>query len=216
MNKLFALLPLALAWPSLALAQDATYAAKGLAPQGPGPSMIAFWLLAVLTLLGAVATVSRRNPVTAAVCLIWTLAGTAGLYLLLHATFVAVMQVLVYAGAIMVLFIFVVMAVEKPEDQQYKLGLTWPTRLVGIAAIGALVFRVVQVVTHPSLAKDTAVANDFGSVSHVGGALFSDLVFPFEALSILLLVAIVGAVVISRRPGSEPAAPETAEQPEAH
>ena len=95
-------------------APDAVFVPESAARPSAG-IMAAFWVIGGLTVIGALITVTRRNPVAAAVALVCTLVCSAGLYLLLHATFMAAIQVMVYAGAIMVLFVFVIMAVKDPE-----------------------------------------------------------------------------------------------------
>jgi NADH-quinone oxidoreductase subunit J len=191
---------LGLFWPALALAQDQSFTAAGAGAKGGGPMMWAFYIIGGLTVMGAVATITRRNPVVAAICLVGTLAGTAGLYLLLHATFIAAMQVLVYAGAIMVLFVFVVMAVERPEEEEI-ISRGWGTIVVGVVAVAVLFVRLFPVVMGPEVKQAAAaVSKDFGTVGTIGRLLFNtNFLFPFEALSVLLLVAIVGAVIINRR-----------------
>ncbi|PIE19457.1 MAG: NADH-quinone oxidoreductase subunit J [Proteobacteria bacterium] len=184
-----------LGWPSLALAAPVA----STAPTKGGGALVAFYIFGALTLFGAIMTVTRRNAVSAALFLVLTLFCTAGIYLSLHATFLAAIQVLVYAGAIMVLFIFVVMSVGKPEDQDVQLMRGWPVKALGIIAIGALVWRVAGVVGDAKLvAMPGKVAERYGAVGSMGKLLFTDYLFPFEAISILLLVAIVGAVMISR------------------
>jgi len=107
------LLLAAVAWAQ----PDKSYAAPGVSPR-PGPEYLwAFYIIGGLTVAGAVATITRRNPVVAAMCLVWTLACSAGIYVLLHATFLAAMQVLVYAGAIMVLIIFTIMLLNLDEKE---------------------------------------------------------------------------------------------------
>jgi NADH-quinone oxidoreductase subunit J len=167
-------------------------------------ALITFYAFGALALAGAILTITRKNPVSAALFLVLTLVSTGGVYLALHATFLAAIQVLVYAGAIMVLFIFVVMSVGKPDDNERVSLLTaWPTKLLGLLAIGALVFRIAMVVGQKELAGTRAVAANYGSVEQMGRLLFTDYLFPFEAISILLLVAIVGAVMITRRPAAD-------------
>jgi NADH-quinone oxidoreductase subunit J len=179
---------------------DKSYAVPGVSTR-PGPEYLwAFYIIGGLTLLGAVATVTRRNPVVAAMCLVWTLAGSAGIYVLLHATFLAAMQVLVYAGAIMVLFVFVIMSVERPEEEEVGLGRSLGTKLIGLVALGLLCARLIPIVRGSEVRTAQQLVPDaFGTVTSIGKLLFSNYLFPFEAISILLLVAIVGAVVISRR-----------------
>ncbi len=160
---------------------------------------IAFYVIGGLTVMGAVATITRRNPVVAAVCLVMTLCTSAGLYLLLHATFLAAMQVLVYAGAIMVLFIFVIMAVERPEEEETGILISPTTKAVGVLAVLFLFWRVIAVVRGPEIKKAVAISDNYGDVRHIGSLFFNEYLLPFEAISVLLLTAIVGAVVISRR-----------------
>lgn len=186
----------AMAWAQ----PDKSYAVPGVSAR-PGPEYLwAFYIIGGLTVLGAVATITRRNPVVAAMCLVWTLACSAGIYVLLHATFLAAMQVLVYAGAIMVLFVFVIMSVERPEEEEVGLGRALGTKLIGFVAVGLLCARMIPIVRGPEIRTAPQLVPDaFGTVTSVGKLLFSNYLFPFEAISILLLIAIVGAVVISRR-----------------
>jgi NADH-quinone oxidoreductase subunit J len=189
--------------------QDVTFTV-GAVPKVPAGTLWTFRIVALLTGAGALATITRRNPVTAAICLVATLLCSAGLYLLLHATFLAVIQVLVYAGAIMVLFVLVIMSVERPEHEELGLLRGTGTKVVGIAAMIWLLYRVVHVLVSPEVRRPSAAPEVFGSVTSVGKQLFGDYLFPFEAISILLLVAIVGAVAVSRRRASvdeQPAAP---------
>jgi len=175
-----------------------TFAAKGASvPLMSSGSLMAFWVFGALTLIGAALTISLRSPVSAALALVFTLCSTAGLYLLLHATFLAAIQVLVYAGAIMVLFIFVVMAVSHVEDEQFGLGRGLLSKLIGVVAVGVLVDRLVRVLIYVNA---PAAGPAVGDVRAVGKVLFSAYLLPFEAISLLLLVAIVGAVVVTRRP----------------
>jgi NADH-quinone oxidoreductase subunit J len=163
---------------------------------------ILFVVLSLCTLVGAVLTVTRRNPVTAVMSLVFTFFTLAGLYATLDAHFVAVLQILVYAGAIMVLFIFVVMILNREEVSPISFkGIL--TRLLGVAAGGYVAWVGGMAVWNargtPLLAGPTGVAApDYGTVATVGSALFRDFVLPFEAISLLLLVAIVGGVIVSR------------------
>jgi len=184
--------------PALALAQQAAETAekgKGLSGQ-----QLAFYIVGALCVAGAVATIMSRNPVMAAMSLVGTLCASAVVYLLLHASFMAAMQVLVYAGAIMVLFVFVVMSVERPDEQEEPLGGNLINLVVGVAAIALLFWRLFPILMGPEVKLAAAtVGEDYGTVTGIGRFLFSDYLFPFEAISILLLVAIVGAVVVNRR-----------------
>lgn len=190
----------ALLLPGLAAAADkATLTVQGAEPASAG-MMAAFYIIGALTVVGAVATITRRNPVVAAVCLVGTLCASAGLYLLLHATFLAAMQVLVYAGAIMVLFIFVIMAVEHPDKEEYGLRRSPVVKVLGVVGVLLLFARLVPLLVRPDLVRAPAeVAAGYGDVYALGRLFFGEFLFPFEAISLLLLTAIVGAVVVSRR-----------------
>jgi NADH-quinone oxidoreductase subunit J len=169
-----------------------------------------FWLLSAFVVFFAVFTMTRRNPVTAVMSLVATFFGLAGLYATLSAHFLAVLQVLVYAGAIMVLFIFVVMILNREEVTPVSLR---PTRLLGVAAGVYLLVKFWRVVGVGLRADAPAVvADSFGTVGAIGDVLFRDFLYPFEAISLLLLVAIVGGVVVSRSQQKEVAAILAAER----
>jgi NADH-quinone oxidoreductase subunit J len=148
---------------------------------------VVFLILAIGVVAMAIFCMTRRNPVTAVM----------GLYATLSAHFLAVLQVLVYAGAIMVLFIFVVMILNREETALVSLrGLIM--RGLGVVA-GLYLFGVFASVVIPTtLTTPAPVAVTFGTVASVGDILFRDFLFPFEAISLVLLVAIVGGVVVSR------------------
>jgi NADH-quinone oxidoreductase subunit J len=168
---------------------------------------VIFIVLAAGTVLGALMTITRRNPVTAVMSLVATFFALAGIYATLNAHFVAVLQILVYAGAIMVLFIFVVMILNRDEVQPFSFKGIF-TRVVGVAAGLYVAYLGASVVWHERLAKTTTGAllnggmdtppDGYGTVAGVGNSLFREFVFPFEAISLLLLVAIVGGLIVSR------------------
>ncbi len=169
-----------------------------------------FWVLALATVAGAVFVITRRNMVAGVMGLVFTFFAVAVLYAMLYAHFLAVLQVLVYAGAIMVLFVFVIMILNKPEDEPWAL-----TGLVGKAIAGlALLYFLMRLggvlwgVREKPAASGaelspggTIQSGDFGSLAEVGRVLFSDYVFAFEAIALILLSAVVGAITIAR-PGS--------------
>lgn len=157
-----------------------------------GP-LIAFYVLGALVLTGALATVTRPNPLVGAVCLVATLFALAGLFALLEAHFLAAIQIVVYAGAIMVLFVFVIMMLDRPDREEIGLFRSFGTKLLGLAAVVVLGFRLASVLQHVGVPK--AASADYGTVRAVGQLLMHEYVFPFEAISLVLLVAIVGAVV---------------------
>jgi NADH-quinone oxidoreductase subunit J len=163
---------------------------------------VAFIILASGALVGALATITRKNAVAAVMSLVATFLAVAGLFATLSAHFLAVLQVLVYAGAIMVLFIFVVMVVNRDEEAPIALrGLF--VRAAGVLATGYLFYRVAWLVMS---ARGQGVLSasraypipGFGEAASVGRLLFADFLFPFEAISLLLLVAVVGGVLLSR------------------
>jgi len=163
---------------------------------------IAFAILSAGVLAGGLMTITRRNPVSAVMSLVLTFAALAGLFATLSAHFLAVLQILVYAGAIMVLFVFVVMMVNREETTPIaRLGLV--VRAAGVLAAGTVFYRVAWLVAReramPLLAATAPPpVVGFGTVSSVGALLFSDFLFPFEAISLLLLVAVVGGVMLTR------------------
>ena len=159
-----------------------------------------FFAFAGLTLLFGflcVANPLSRNPVTSAMFHVLTIVSLAGLYVLLHAFFLAAVQILVYAGAVMVLFLFVIMLLtlgnEHLVKERYK-----AMQVVGALGAIGLVMVIAMAVRDTPVAETAVVAADFGTVKAVGRALFSQYLLPFEATSLLLLVAIVGAVVVAK------------------
>lgn len=190
-----------------AAGQEVTLRVGGAPLPPPAGLLWSFWIIGGLTIAGAVATITRRNPISAAVCLVATLFCSAGVYLLLHATFMAVIQVLVYAGAIMVLFVLVIMSVERPEQEEVGFLRGTVAKIVGVVAMLWLLYRAVTVLVGPEVRRAGPVADTFGDVSAIGRQLFTDYLFAFEAISILLLVAIVGAVAVSRKRATVEEAP---------
>jgi NADH-quinone oxidoreductase subunit J len=183
-------------------------AAAGASPT-PG-DVILFAVLAAWVTVFAIVTITRRNPVTAVMALVATFFGLAAVYAALSAHFLAVVQVLVYAGAIMVLFIFVVMILNREEVAPLALR---PMRLLGVAAAVYLlvVFFKVVAVGVPTDQVPHVLPQTYGTVASVGDMLFREFLYPFEAISLLLLVAIVGGVVISRSHQKEVAANRAAD-----
>jgi NADH-quinone oxidoreductase subunit J len=160
---------------------------------------IAFWLFALIVVGGSLATITRRNMVSAVMFLVATFMALGALYVLLFAHFIAVIQVLVYAGAIMVLFVFVVMILNKEEEEPWALrGLLGKT--LAFFALAYLVVRLIDVFwgVNPSMADLARPRPEFGTTMSMGTLLFSDFLFPFEAVSIVLLTAVVGALVLAQ------------------
>ncbi len=163
-------------------------------------SNIIFYLFAFLTLAFGTLVVANpfsRNPVTSAMFLVLTIISMAGLFVLLHAFFLAAVQVLVYAGAVMVLFLFVIMLLDLKEEERRKIKkLGFVTGFVAVAAIVGLFIRSL-LATNPGreLTNPTAV----GDTATLGKMLFTNYLLPFEIVSILLLVAMVGVILLSKK-----------------
>jgi NADH-quinone oxidoreductase subunit J len=167
---------------------------------GKGTAAV-FWLFAIFAVVGAIATITRKNAISAVMCLVATFFAISGVYVLLLAHFMAAIQVLVYAGAIMVLFVFVVMILNKEEEEPWALRGWFGKALAG----GALVYFLVRLVdvlwgVKRGLVEAPWKPGEFaayGTTKTVGAQLFTNYLFPFEAISIALLIAIVGAVVLA-------------------
>lgn len=168
--------------------------------------MIAFMLLAPLALIGAVVTITARNAVHASLGLVGTLLSVAGLFASLNASFLAATQVIVYAGAIMVLFLFVIMLLNANQPISGRDPVPFVRELAGIGGVilaGALAVIAFTYRDARPLAEG-AQALRGGSAGPVGEVLLTRFLLPFEAVSILLLVAIVGAVALVQRPQPQP------------
>ena len=158
-----------------------------------------FYLFAALTLLCGLLVVLNpfsRNPVTSAMFLVLTIVSIAGLFVLLHAFFLAAVQILVYAGAVLVLFLFVVMLLDLKEELRRKLKVFGiATGLVSVGAFGAVLVASI-LGTHPG---KNLVPQGEGTTPVLGKILFTQYLLPFEILSVLLLVAMVGAILLSKK-----------------
>ncbi|MBD3335628.1 MAG: NADH-quinone oxidoreductase subunit J [Candidatus Eisenbacteria bacterium] len=161
-----------------------------------------FYIFAVIAAAGAVFTVTRKSPLAAALSLAVSMIGLAGLFLLLQGYLVFVLQILVYAGAVVVLIIFVIMLLNLRAEAVEHLNLSWRKAIPGVVLGGALLVILLSAVRGlPQFPAE--VDAEFGTVEGVGQLLFSRFAFPFEVLSLVLLVAIVGAVVLARKGGDE-------------
>jgi len=162
-----------------------------------------FVLLAVVTTITAILVIVQRNPVASAIYLIITFFSLAGIYLLLEAQFIAIIQVLVYAGAIMVLFLFVIMLLnlekEKKIVTRHRLAKVLGVflGLVLLAQI-SLIFKSVLLEGNKGNFPPEKVAS-LGNTEVVARLLFTDFLLPFEITSVLLLVAIIGAIILAKR-----------------
>jgi NADH-quinone oxidoreductase subunit J len=167
-------------------------------------SALAFYVFAVLAILASLGVVGQRNPMYSVMLLITSFGALAGLYVLLDAPFTAVTQIIIYAGAIMVLFLFVVMLLNVPrEEPAPALFATLGPHGLKIGAVLSLILGGELVWALQRLPRgwfdQDAAAQSVSSVALIGRSLFTQHAFAFEATSILILVAMVGAVVIARR-----------------
>lgn len=159
---------------------------------------ILFGAFAVLTLLSAALVIFAKSPISSAMALVSTFFFLAGVYVLLWAHTVAALQILVYAGAIMVLFLFVIMLLNL-GDEAPSARMTFSRILGGGAAVGLLAVLSIALNRVPKdVASLGAQEQTFGTLRTVGQAIFSTWLLPFEAVSLLLLVAMVGAVVVAK------------------
>jgi NADH-quinone oxidoreductase subunit J len=160
-----------------------------------GPEII-FFIVAGLLIVSSVLVVFQRNVVHSAVALVAALFLIAVLFLSLHAPMVGVLQILVYAGAIMVLFLFVIMLLN-PVGLEQRRNLWW---VAGSFSGLLLIAMLAPVLFNLQSAQDPIVATElFGSPEELARSLFTDFVLPFEIASVLLLVAIIGAVVLAKK-----------------
>ena len=171
-------------------------------------SAVAFYVLSALAIAAALLMVVQKNPVASVLWLVVSFIGLAGLFLIMQAYFLAVIQILVYAGAILVLFLFVIMLLDLRTDEMKEMALP-RVPVVGLAAAALFLVSMIAVLTAvkpyfgesmTELVKAAAAGAATGdSVRAVGLALFSDWILPFEVTSVLLLAAIVGAVAITKK-----------------
>lgn len=163
-------------------------------------SLIFFLILGTIAIIGAIGTITAKNPVTSAMSLVLHFFMLAGIYLTLQAQFIAVLQILVYAGAIMVLVIFVIMLLNLGKEHQLKEGSSI-RKYAGVAfgSILALQVVVLLMLNHEKFDALNSKAAEVGSVEALGKVLFNDYLFQFEAITLLLLVAVMGALILARR-----------------
>jgi NADH-quinone oxidoreductase subunit J len=167
--------------------------------------LVIFLILAIILVIAAILVIAQRNPVASALFLILALCTQALLYVLLRATFLAIIQIIVYAGAIMVLFLFVIMLLNLRGDE-FGPEKKRTQRFFAIL-FGILLLIEIGVGLKLSLsglpAKPELLSPEYGSAFSIGKALFTDYLFPFEVTSILLLVAMVGAIVLAKKMTNE-------------
>jgi NADH-quinone oxidoreductase subunit J len=160
--------------------------------------LILFLSFAAICVGGAVNLLAQRHPINSALSLIAVMGALAGEYLLLGAEFVAAVQVIVYAGAIMVLFVFVIMLLNAGEEEETKGSMV--AILLGVPGILIGGVLVAWVVLRQSGTTDVAIGALPGPPDQIAQLLFHDFLLPFEVTSVLILIAIMGAVVLASKP----------------
>jgi NADH-quinone oxidoreductase subunit J len=159
-----------------------------------------FWIFAMLMLVFGAAVIINRNPVASALSLVVSFLGLAALFLSLDAYFIGVIQVLVYAGAIMVLFLFIIMLLDLRAEKLRKIN--WIASAGGLAVALALMLQIFSVVGRSNIAKQsfpTLTRSTSDDIHRIGLLLFNSYNLPFQVIGVVILVATVGVVVLSRR-----------------
>jgi len=158
-----------------------------------------FLVFAGIAVISAINVVLQRHPIASALSLIGVMGSIAVLYLLLGAEFIAMAQIIVYAGAVMVLFIFVIMLLNAGAEEQR--GRSWTSQLLGIPALLAFIGLIGLFVQQGFANSGYVKFGNYtgGSAQAIGQALFTDYLLPFEITSVLILIAILGAIVLARK-----------------
>jgi NADH-quinone oxidoreductase subunit J len=162
------------------------------------PALIVFFVLAALSVIGAISLILQKHPIHSALSLIVVMVSLAGLYLLLGAEFVAAVQIIVYGGAIMVLFVFVIMLLNAGAEEHTDFsklakfgGLPLALALTGLLAAA--------MIRNGGAVPNSPTPDALASTTSISMMLFSTFVYPFELTSFLILVAIMGALVLAQR-----------------
>ena len=163
--------------------------------------LLIFYPIAGLCVALACGVIFNTSPVGSAMCLIGMMLGLAGIFVLLQAHFMAILQIIIYAGAIMVLFMFVIMLLNLKQAASSD----WVARdknrfisiLTGVLAVGIL-YKIIDITFLADLNSPAELPDTFGTVATIGESLFTDFVLPFEVASLLLLAAMIGAVVLAK------------------
>jgi NADH-quinone oxidoreductase subunit J len=171
-----------------------------------GSEEILFYVFGGLTVIGSLFVIIQKNPIYSIVAIIFAFFGLSGLYVLLEAPFVAIVQIIVYAGAILVLFLFVVMLLNVPREDAAEWDRAHPLYRPGPMRLGALLSVLLIGELAWAFSRTPGIAGGVGeqtagnsSVSELGQVLFTDYMFAFEVTSILIIAAMVGAVILARK-----------------
>lgn len=171
--------------------------------------LLLFYLFAAITVVGALAVIGQRNPVYSVMAIVGSFCGLSGLYVLLEAPFVAVVQIIIYAGAILVLFLFTVMLLNASREDGAEWDRTHPYYRPGPTRVGAVMAVVLLGQLAWAVTKMTGGSVGVGehqpaasSVRLLGRVLFTDYMFAFEVTSVLIIAGMVGAVVLAGKKGN--------------
>jgi NADH-quinone oxidoreductase subunit J len=164
-----------------------------------GVTPVLFWVLSVMALFSALMVITSKNPMHSVIWLIIVFFAISGHYLLLNAQFLAIVNIIVYAGAIMVLFLYVLMLMDLKKETEPQKN-RW-LKLAGAVAGGSLLLVLIAALKKADIVNQIAETRtgDIGLIENLGKVLFNDYVVPFEISSILFLSAMVGAVVIGKK-----------------
>jgi NADH-quinone oxidoreductase subunit J len=157
---------------------------------------VLFILFGAIAVCGAIMVVTRKHPMASALYLILTLFAVAALFVLRQAHFLAAIQVIIYAGAVVVLFVFVIMLINVPEGR-LPVERATTMRVLGVLAAGCFILESAVLARRYSMPKGPAA--EVGTVETVGRALFTDYLLAFEITSVLLLAAVIGAIALAKR-----------------
>lgn len=160
-------------------------------------TLVVFFVLAALAVLGAVNLIIQKHPIHSALSLIVVMVALAGLYLLMGAEFVAAVQIIVYGGAVMVLFVFVIMLLNAGEEEHTNFSKL--ASYAGVPLAVGLGGIIAAALLRGGGHMDAATDGTLTSTRALSMSIFSDFVFPFELTSFLILVAILGAIVLAQR-----------------
>ncbi len=163
-------------------------------------SSFLFWIFALLTLIFGAAVVINRNPVASALSLVVSFLGLAALFMSLNAYFIGIIQVLVYAGAVMVLFLFIIMLLNLRAEEGRQIN--WLTSAGGLAVALIFLGQIFSVVGHFKMAQKPfppLPGSKIDDVRNIGAALFGNYNLPFQIVGVLVLVATIGVVLLSKR-----------------
>lgn len=163
-----------------------------------GTTQILFWFLSLLAIVGAIGVISSKNPLYGVLWLIIVFFAISGHYVLMNAQFLAIVNVIVYAGAIMVLFTFVIMFIDLNEHPEIPKNIY--LKIAGLIAGLCLLIVLIAALAHsPTNNIEMKIGTNVGLIKYLGKTLFNDYVVPFEISSVLFLSAMVGAVIIGKK-----------------